>query len=70
LIGSSCNIADLSYFYRRKDIEMTHIFLKKKLNPRLWSLTQDLKILQSNEKNSQAEPSELAKSITQDTIPG
>jgi hypothetical protein len=29
-IGGSCNTADLSYFYRKKDIETMHIFFLKK----------------------------------------
>jgi hypothetical protein len=33
-------------------------------------MTRNLKILKSNEKNGRAKPSEPAKSITQDTIPG
>jgi len=49
---------------------MIHIFLKKEQNPRLWSLTWDPKILNSNEKNGWAKPSELVESITWDMILG
>jgi hypothetical protein len=34
LIGGSRNAGDLSFFYRKKDIETIHVFLKEQ-NPRL-----------------------------------
>jgi len=71
LIGGLRNVAGLSNsFYCRKDTETMHIFFKKNKNPKLWLLTRDLKILKSNENNGWAKPSELAKFMTQDMIPG